>query len=148
MDYNQAGLATKPQDVYRAAFTTQFAATADRANADFDQRHNLVFFATYEVPRIGSPWGALLANWRFSGVGALRSGLPFSVFTPDVTQDPQGLLFNQRADLVAPGQAYLKPAADIPGGKQLLNASAFRVRTQDGPGTSGRNGFAGVVVWH
>ena len=143
VDYNQAGLATKPQQVYVAAFTTQFAANADRANADFDQRHNLVFFATYELPGARRGWGALLAGWRFSGVGALRSGLPFSVFTPDATQDPQGLLVNQRADLVAPGQVYLAPPVNVPGGKQLLNANAFQVRTQDGVGTSGRNAFAG-----
>jgi hypothetical protein len=145
VDYNQAGLATKQALPYLAAFTTQFASAADRANADFDQRHNLVFFGTYEIPAVRQQGmaAALLRGWRISGVGAVRSGLPFSVFTLDNTQDPGGFLQNQRADLVAPDLVFRPAAGNVAGGKQLLNQDAFQVRTADSVGTSGRNAFAG-----
>jgi hypothetical protein len=145
VDYNQAGLARKQALAYRAAFTTQFASAADRANADFDQRHNLVFFGTYQIPAalLRGAAGALLRGWRVSAVGAVRSGLPFSVFTYDLTQNSQGLLTNQRADLVAPDLVFRPPAVNVTGGKQLLNLDAFRVRTADSVGTLGRNALPG-----
>lgn len=137
-DYNQAGIAAKPDSITEAAFTQQFASRTDRANSDFDQRHNLVFFAVYSLPT------KLLHGWQVSGLGAIRSGLPFTVYAPPMATVTSGaFLVNQRANLTGPSLAFSPEVTNIPGGKILLNSAAF---ADPGPGmigNTGRNAFAG-----
>ncbi len=130
-DYNQPGIASKPDVVVKAAFTQQFDSSSDRGNSDFDQRQNLAFFAVYSLP-------GKLRGWDISGLGALRSGLPYSVYGSPI--DP---FVNQRADLVDPALAYAPVVRAFPGGKQLLNPAAFRADITGRLGNTARNEFAG-----
>ncbi len=129
-----------------AAFSGQFASQADRANSDFDQRHNLVFFGFYQLPSPRGKLQVLLRDWRIAGLGAVRSGLPFSVYAPQDFADLTGAgayIDNQRADLLNPDAARLSPAPAVAGGKRLLNFSAFGTPPGDVIGNTGRNAFAG-----
>ena len=121
-----------------STFVRQFDSRADRGNSDFDQRHNLVFYGTWESPRkLGPPFvTSLVKDWRLSAVGAIRSGLPYTVYAATT---PIGLVQN-RADLIAPASATLNQPA--PGGKILLNTAAFSSPVST-LGNLGRNSFGG-----
>ncbi len=145
-DFNQAGIANKPDVEMIPGFTQQFASSEDRGNSDFDQRHNLVFFAIYSLPT------RVLNGWQISGLGAIRSGLPFSVYAPPPIVTSGGFLNNQRADLTALSLALSPQVSNIPGGKVLLNSAAFAtpapLTTPDNTligriGNTGRNAFTG-----
>ena len=145
-DYNQQREASRPDFTALAAFTGQFNSRADRANADFDQRQNLVFYGVYEIPAVlqSSRGRVLFRDWRISGLGAIRSGLPFTVYAPAVFDQNAGAFFqNQRADLIEPSAATLNPTPRVPGGRILLNAAAFGLPGAMAIGTSGRNEFPG-----
>jgi len=133
--FNQFAGATQAPTAF-SSFTRQFSSSLDRGNSDVDQRQNLVFFTSYQLP------GALRA-WTVSGLGALRAGLPFTVYSGPVSNLPYGHEFinNARADVVLPAQVDTSQPA--PGGRVLLNAAAFRSTQPDSVGTSGRNAFAG-----
>ena len=118
-----------------AAFSRQFDSRADRGSSDFDQRHNLVGYAIWELP------SRLLRGWKVSTLGALRSGSPYSVTVPvdSVVLSGQPIL-NNRADIVA-GGAVDRP--DQPGGRLLLDPNVFRKPLRGQLGNSGRNAFRG-----
>lgn len=143
-DFDQFGNASKPAYTFRSSFTQQFNSGADRGNSDFDQRQNLVFFATYELPgmRLQNRLNALIRNWTVATLGAIRSGLPFTVYAlSNYSVYPPQIFFNQRADLIQPANAYAStPAA---GGKLLLNPKAFASPGPNTIGSSGRNAFTG-----
>ncbi len=131
-DLNQNASAAKPYS-YLSSFTQEFSSAADKGNSDFDQRQNLVFFLSW-------------THWlTFSTLGAVRSGLPYSVYAP-ISIDPTFqatpvLLINERASLISPADAYVnRPAA---GGRLLLNAAAFTPPPPYAVGSSGRNEFVG-----
>jgi hypothetical protein len=119
-----------------AAFSRQFDSSVDWGYSDFDQRHNFVCFSTWDLPGI-------LRGWTISQLAAFRSGFPFTVRAPDgsVTGAP---LRNNRADLIAPGQAYQDIPA--PGGRLLLNAAAFRAPAEGQLGNTRRNQFRGPGI--
>ncbi len=149
-NFNQANGATKPDDAIRASFTQQFATHADRADSDFDQRQNLVFFAIYELPSPVSsrPAAAILRNCQVSGLSAIRTGLPYSaLYSFDSWTGPgstTGQTLYPHANIVSPALVHSPMAPDPAGGKTLLNAAAFA--TSPGPPTAGnvgRNAFTG-----
>jgi hypothetical protein len=133
-----------------AAFTRQFDSRGDRANSDFDQRHNLVGYATYRVPNISRPsatggralplWRVLessvVRDWQVSAMGAIRSGFPYSVFAPTVSG---GLIYNNHANLT--GDPYQR--SDVTGGVELLNPTAFSIPAAGQSGNTARNEFRG-----
>jgi hypothetical protein len=139
-DLNLSSSTAKPASFF-SAFTTQFASLADRANSDFDQRQNLVFFFAwspdYRIPNRFTR--SLTRNWTISALGAIRSGLPFSVYSIEGGIASVELI-NERADLVAPSLARIDQPA--PGGRLLLNSNAF-AEPNGTVGTSGRNEFYG-----
>ena len=124
-----------------AAFTHQFDSNGDRGDSDFDQTHNLVFYAIWEPPAWqGRGWlAALSRGWRVATLGALRSGLPYTVYAPI----PAGseAIENNRANLIDPAHAL----ADTPvtGGKLLLNPAAFNQPAPGQVGNTTRNAFSG-----
>jgi hypothetical protein len=149
-NFNTSNSATKPDDSIRASFTQQFNSNADRADSDFDQRQNLVFFAIYEIPAPSSSWlaAAILRDWQVSGLGAIRSGLPYSaLYSVDTWTAPgstTGQLLYPHANIIAPALVHSPTASNPPGGRTLLNAAAFE--TKPGPptaGNAGRNAFTG-----
>lgn len=137
---NFVNLSGGGQGELRAAFTREGDIRRDRGSSDFDQRHNLVFYSIWELPRLGStsPFGILFRDWRFAQLAAFRSGFPFSVAAPALTDlATRETYFNNRADLVDPNGARLDPAPPVAGGKLLLNRAAFR--SPSGAGNLGRN---------
>jgi len=124
-----------------SAFTREFDSRGDRGSADFDQRHNLVFFSILDLPR----WRArklsyLFRDWKFSQLAAFRSGLPFTVFA--TAPSGSGIL-NQRADLVNPAVLYAGAGTPVAGGKRYLNPAAFAIPATGQVGNTGRNAFYG-----
>ena len=112
----------------RALFSRPGDSRIDRGSADFDQRHNLVFYSTWNLPAVPRlRW--ITRDWIVGQMAALRSGFPFSVYANSVS----------RADL----RAGLSPLLDraAPGGRQLLNAAAFALPPEGRPGNLGRNTF-------
>ena len=115
-------------------FTRQFDSAADWGNSDFDQRHNLVSFATWQLP---GPAGTsllsrVLRDWRLAEVTAIRSRLPFTVTAPR----PAGstILVN-RANLKSGALFADQPAA---GGRILLNYAAFGMPAGEALGNTRR----------
>jgi hypothetical protein len=133
LSFNQLASATQTA-TYRSSFASQFASSLDRGNSDFDQRHNLVFYAAYRLP-------SALRAWTLAGIGALRSGLPFTVYSPVFNSPGTPTIFNARADLISPSQVFLSQSS--PGGRILLNAQAFAPAQSGSVGTSGRNAYFG-----
>ena len=142
LDFNNFAAARQGGDRFISSFTRQFASGLDRGSSDFDQRHNLVFFFTYQTA--GSKW---IRDWTVSGLGAARSGLPFTVFAPfSVSTFPPEYFINQRADLIRPADVYL--SQPIAGGRRLLNPAAFARPGPNVIGTSGRNAFSGPGLFN
>lgn len=135
-----------------SAFSRQFDSSVDRANSDFDQRHNLVFFSIWELP---SPTGNgagqyLLRDWKFSQLAAFRSGFPYTVYA-NATGVPAagvGLIEPARANLNDPANALLANPVDVAGGKMLLNRAAFSAPPYGVVGTAGRNAFRGPGLYN
>jgi hypothetical protein len=124
-----------------ATFNQQFDSHGDRGNSDFDQRNNFVFYSIYETPSLpGSRfWNHFLHGWQISGLGAFRSGFPF---TPLAFSSNTGLLV--RPDLILPNDAVVNQP--MPGGRQLLNPNAFSAPSGN-VGTLGRNALFGPGFW-
>lgn len=119
-----------------AGFAQPMNSQGDRGNSDFDERHNLVVQGSFDLPSFRSrgPLSILSRNWTVSGVGALRSGFPYTVYTPG------GLKGYSRANITDP--ALTRAAQPAAGGEYLLNPVGFS--GVGGPGEpSGRNAFTG-----
>jgi hypothetical protein len=132
-------------DLTRAAFSEQFNSLADRANADFDQRHNLVVLSDWDVPALFESTRAapVFRNWRFAQIAAFRTGFPYSVSSRAGVIPGSGVIANGRADLVNPDAATADTTAAELGGRILLNTAAFAPAPGGRVGTSGRNAFRG-----
>jgi len=129
----------------RSTFSEQFNPNADRGNSDFDQRQNLVLFSYWNLPSpvTQSKASVLLRDWTVAGLAALRSGLPYTVGGPTSTTSCEGLVLNNRANLLNPSQAVFANPTAVPGGIQLLNLGAFGASSPCTLGSSGRNAFIG-----
>ncbi len=128
----------------RSTFSEQFNPNVDRGNSDFDQRQNLVIFSYWNLPApfARSKPGIVLRDWTLAGLAAFRSGLPYTVYGPSTEIAGEGLILNNRANLIAPGAVFANPAA-VSGGVQLLNPAAFAPASASTLGNTGRNAFTG-----
>jgi hypothetical protein len=111
-----------------AAFARQQDSRSDRGNSDFDQRQNLVFYSIWDLP-----W-----HFRFAQLAAIRSGFPYTVFAPATLG-----IFDNRPDQLFPAQTS-KP---VEGGRQVLDAAAFTLPSDNRVGDTGRNAFRGPSVY-
>jgi carboxypeptidase family protein/TonB-dependent receptor-like protein len=129
----------------RSTFSEQFNPNSDRGNSDFDQRHNLVLFSYWNLPApfARSKAGLPLRNWTIAGLSAFRSGLPYTVYGASTAIAGEGVVLNNRANLLDPNQAVFSNPVPVPGGVQLLNPAAFVSAAPSTLGNSGRNAFAG-----
>ncbi len=129
----------------RSTFSEQFNPNADRGNSDFDQRQNLVLFSYWNLPApfATSKAGVLLRNWTFAELAAFRSGLPYTVYGVSDAIQGQGLVLNNRANILNANQTVFTNPASVPGGVQLLNPAAFGQPAPSTLGNSGRNAFTG-----
>ncbi len=110
-----------------AAFSEQMNSRADRGNSDFDQRHSVTGWGSWEI------WRGL----RIASVAAWRSGLPFTVFAP-LADAPA--LYNRRAQLIS-RDSYGTGAVE--GGRRWLNPLAFDYPPFGRQGNLGRNSLRG-----
>ncbi len=110
-----------------AAFARQYSDSADRANADFDQRQSL-----------GGALAASVRNWTLGAVGVIRSGSPYSIYA-SASSYP---FFYNRPDLVSK-EVEFSPTVLYAGGERLLNANAFAEPAAGRLGNVGRNAFTG-----
>ena len=130
-DLSFARVTTGGGSATTASFAREFDSRADRGNSDFDQRHNLLFFSIWDLPR----------GWKFAQMAAFRSGFPYSVLAPG-----GGRIVNNRADLVDPARASASLGAA--GGVQLLDPAAFRTPAAGTLGNLGRNSFSGPGLYN
>ena len=136
-----------------AAFSRQFDTRIDRGSADFDQRHNLVFFSIWDLPApfSGTKAGWLFRDWRFSQLAAFRTGFPYSVRAPiqfDESGNISVSIYNSRADILDPNRAVLDAPVPVSGGKVLLNRAAFAQAPNTRQGNTGRNAFRGPGLYN
>ena len=136
-DLNFTSIGAAPPASGRATFSRQFDSHADRANADFDQRHNLVLMYSWALP--GSHFA--LKDWTISGLAAFRSGLPYNIIGPTDAIAGQGVVLNNRPNLLNASAATVNNAVN--GGRRLLNAAAFGPAAPSALGNLGRNAFSG-----
>jgi hypothetical protein len=128
----------------RAAFSLEGGARADRANSDFDQRQNLVLLSAWNAPSPASSaiWSRLIRHWTLSGVAALRTGFPFTIFSQPFNAPFAREVINNRVNLMMSGTNYaLRQPVD--GGVKLLNETLFQNPARGQLGNSGRNAFRG-----
>jgi hypothetical protein len=133
----------------QAAFSQQFNPRSDIGNSDYDQRHNLVLFAYWNLPPVlqDTKFAVLFRGWIVAGLAAFRSGLPYTVIDNASPVIPgSGTVINPRPDLVNPNPVLSSPAS-IPGGEQLLNPAAFAT-VSDALGTLGRNSLIGPGIYN
>jgi outer membrane receptor protein involved in Fe transport len=131
----------------RSAFARQFDSQGDRGNSDFDQRHNLFLTGTWR----STARPILLSGWRVSGLSAFRTGFPYSILSITTISpiNGNGLIQNQRADLIDPAAAILATPKPVAGGVQLLDPAAFaEPRNPSLPGNTGRNSFRGPGLYN
>jgi hypothetical protein len=146
LEYYASGTAQQASST--AAFTRQFMPNADRANSDFDQRHNLAFFSMWNLPSAfrTSKARSVFRDWRCSQLATIRSGLPFSVL--EVLQPPQAFseqIFNNRANIAQPNLIFSGQgtASKGGGGVNWFNPPAFTDPSLGQVGNYGRNAFRG-----
>lgn len=142
-DLNFTSLTPTARTFPGGTFSRQFDSRADRGNADFDQRHNLVFYSIWDLSAVGHRWHWLLRGWKFSQMAAIRSGFPFSVYAPSTEPFTGGTILNNRADTTALGVGVTNNRQTVPGGFQILNAASFTAPENGMLGSSGRNAFRG-----
>ena len=141
-DLGFAGINPTRSATTMAAFTRQFDSSGDRGSSDFDQRHNFVFYSTWNLPApSGRRWAVvLLQDWKVSQLAAFRTGEPYTVIAGSSVE-----FVDNRANLVnEPAAAN----ANVPGGKLLLNGSAFRVPAPGQVGNLGRNSLYGPGLYN
>ena len=114
----------------KAAFIQQGDPSSSWGHSDFDRRHNFVALTSWALPG----W---LHGFQLSFLGALRSGLPFTVFGKPTGSS----LIDNPADLV-PGVSMWAGRIPVQGGVLLLNSAAF-IAVSDHIGSSGRNRLYG-----
>jgi hypothetical protein len=129
----------------RSTFSQQFNPQADRGNSDFDQRQNLVLFSYWNLPApfADSKAGFLFRNWTVAEMAAFRSGFPYTVIGTTNAIPGQGLILNNRPNIIEPTQTTLPNRVPVTGGVQILNPAAFSEAAPSMLGNEGRNAFTG-----
>jgi hypothetical protein len=145
------GVVTGPGSFALTTFTREFNPGVDRGNANFDQRHNLVLNAIWDLPTRGvdARWAkSLLRGWTVSAIGAHRSGFPVTAIGSS-RPDPTTILKNNRVDFVGgPGQPLNEPSpTPVAGGVQWMNPKSFQLAVGH-VGNVGRGAIAGPGFWN
>ena len=114
-----------------------------RGNSDLTRTHRFVNSFVWDLPRLqkGSTAGAILGNWRLSGITSLQSGRPFSVGASNNAVAGAG---SARADLIGQGYPVLDPGR--PKGERLaayFDKTRFANPAPNTYGTLGRNSLFG-----
>ncbi|MGA2256735.1 MAG: carboxypeptidase regulatory-like domain-containing protein, partial [Thermoguttaceae bacterium] len=117
-----------------------FDRKGSRGPSDFDIRHNFVANAAYELPGPRRPLG----GWRISVVAIVHSGPAFTPVLSFDNADVQGLLINERPNLVGDPYIGACPNGARPGTPLCwFNPRAFSVPPAGQFGNAGRNMLRG-----
>lgn len=123
--------------------------SCEKANSDFDVRHNLSVNAVYELPfgpgkrylRSGGFAGALIGGWQISAISVARTGRPVNITVSRAVSDlPDGNVTSpQRPNVLAnvPQTAVSQNASN------WFNIGAFTVPAAGTWGNLGRNSVVG-----
>jgi hypothetical protein len=131
------------QDSAARALFRNINAELERGPSDFDIRHTLSGFVSYDLPALfASGMGnSITRNWAIDSVFNIRSAAPVNVVYGIPTTF--GFLY-LRPDEIAGAPLYLNDAAAA-GGKRI-NAAAFSVPLDLRQGTLGRNSLRGFPL--
>jgi Ca-activated chloride channel homolog len=131
------------QDSAARALFRSINSAIERGPSDFDIRHALTGFVSYEPPALfASGFGNLLTrNWTIDSVFNLRSAGPVNVVYGVTTSF--GFLY-LRPDLISGAPLYLNDASAA--GGRRINAAAFKVPQDPRQGTLGRNALRGFPL--
>ncbi len=135
----------------RAAFPLQFNPNSSRGNSDFDQRHNLVIFSYWNLP---APFTShrvarwLFKNWTASQLAAFRSGFAYDLVGTSTVEGNNGLIWNNRPDVVSASNVFVSQPIPVTGGVRLLNAGAFTNARPSTLGNLGRNALRGPGLYN
>ena len=142
---NFTNIQSTAESTGRSTFSQQFNPLADRGNSDFDQRHNLVLFSYWNLPPVlaSSKAGFLFRDWTVAEMAAVRSGFPYTVIGTTTAIPGQGLILNNRPNIIQPTQTLLPNRVPVPGGVQIVNPAAFAEAAPSTLGNEGRNAFTG-----
>jgi hypothetical protein len=124
--------------------------SVDYGRSDFDIPQSFKVNFYYELPfgrhrKWGTGWSPLtdqiLGNWSISGIGSVRSGFPFSIYSDQdlngdgIVQDRAPIVGDPRAIVINQGLQYLDP-----------NAIGTQILADPNLPPSGRNIFNGPKV--
>jgi len=142
---NFTNIQSTAESTGRSTFSQQFNPLSDRGSSDFDQRQNLVLFSYWNLPAVlaGSKAAFLFRDWTVAEMAAVRSGFPYTVIGTTTAIPGQGLILNNRPNIVEPTQTMLPNPVPVAGGVQLLNPAAFAEAAPSTLGNEGRNAFTG-----
>lgn len=122
-----------------ATFTRALDPRVDRASANFDQRHNVMFNAIWDLPSAGGRLRYPLSGWTVSTIAGYHSGFPLTV----VGLTSGAGLRNNRPDIAG---ALTQTHEPVEGGVRWLTGRDFIV-ARDRVGNLGRNAIAGPGAW-
>ncbi|HET8547825.1 MAG TPA: carboxypeptidase-like regulatory domain-containing protein [Bryobacteraceae bacterium] len=128
------------QETVVGTFTRALDPMVDRASANFDQRHNLIFSGIWNLPAVQGRLRLPLSGWTASAIAGYHSGFPLTVVGNRGLEG--GYLFN-RPDLVRP---LSTTHAGVPGGVRWLDRNDFQI-VRNRVGNLGRNAVAGPSSW-
>ncbi len=130
------------------------------ASADYDVRHNLIFYYIFEVPKAPGLPGWLGDGWQINGITSMRTGTPFSVICSACNAGGYGLqhstlgIYTGRPNAV-PGVSPIPANYDLPGNAAVkqVDIAAFAVPASIGggavaPGNLGRNSLVGPSAFN
>jgi Carboxypeptidase regulatory-like domain len=126
------------------SFVDSYNIQRSRASSDFDQRHMLNISYVYDLPFMRHASGighALLADWHYSGLVAIQTGVPFSVVFSGFSDNAgvsNGSGPGTYADRVGNPNSGI-PASSGGPGPLLFNPNAFAAPRGLTFGDAGRN---------
>ena len=132
-------------DRYDGAFVNSYDLSANRADSDFDVRHNLAVSYVYALPFFkGSGLKhTLLGGWQVSGITVAQSGTHFSVTNGtdfgDAAGVANGVGTGSRPDIVGDPHASVQSNVPTVRGPLLRNPGAYAIPTGLTFGDVGRN---------
>lgn len=111
--------------------------------ADYDVRHNLVFYYTYQFPKAQGIPAWLGEGWQINGITAMRSGFPINIICGC---DTRGIgAATGRPDVVS-GVPIRSANYDLPSNQ--LNRDAFATPATGSFGNAGRNLLSGPAAFN
>jgi hypothetical protein len=100
------------------------------------------------VPFASSRLATVFRGWTVSELAAFRTGLPYDIVGTSTVIPGQGLIWNDRPDVVNASAIVLPTPVPVAGGVQLLNGTALQNAAPSTLGNLGRNVFHGPGIYN